>query len=158
MKETLLRTEMNQTLSEKADRLRNEIKDLLPSAQEHDGSRTQDIFYWKDQNGNTLYGGPLLDSAGSGLIAAMELGKVGFEYQIGIFGRLLMNIQGWGWNLAIFAETRPIRNDLHKIYLVPLSDDATIMPGGRMKEGCFTFIEANPSLSPGAPVIFIALA
>ncbi|KAJ5244600.1 hypothetical protein N7489_004696 [Penicillium chrysogenum] len=130
---------MNQPLTEKADRLRKKIKILLPEAQERDPDQKQTIFYSKDKYGNTLYGGTSLGIMASELVAAMELGE------------------GWGWTLVVFSETRPIINELGKIYLVPLSDDAVINPGGTLKEGFFRFIKDEPSLSAGAPVLFIAL-
>ncbi|KAF3009294.1 hypothetical protein E8E15_002535 [Penicillium rubens] len=136
---TSIQTEMNQPLTEKADRLQKKIKSLLPEAQERDPDQTQSIFYSKDKYGNTLYGGTSLGIAASEFVAAMELGE------------------GWGWTVVVFSETRPIVNELGKIYLVPLSGDAAINPGGTLKEGSFRFIKDEPKLSSGAPVLFIAI-
>ncbi|KAL5040777.1 hypothetical protein BDW71DRAFT_212788 [Aspergillus fruticulosus] len=67
-----------------------------------------------------------------------------------------MNIgEGWGWNLGHFSVPKPIQNKYNQMYLVPLSKEIILTPGGPLKEGTYTFTTTEPTLSPSATVIFL---
>lgn len=63
------------------------------------------------------------------------------------FCRRLINRQGRGRTFADFIQTRIIRDELRNIYLSPLFGNANITIGGAIKEGVFTLIEEQDSLS-----------
>lgn len=63
-------------LTENAERLRQEIKSLLPDARECDRNEPGDISFSKDRQGNTLYAGAVLKAKVEGLVREMKIGEV----------------------------------------------------------------------------------
>ncbi|KAJ5494360.1 hypothetical protein N7463_010447 [Penicillium fimorum] len=77
----------------------------------------------EDGNGNKVYDGILLNKKVTELIKQMDLGE-GY----------------WGWSLAYFFQSRPLINKFSRMWLVPLSEKATITPGVALEEGFCTLI------------------
>jgi hypothetical protein len=64
---------------------------------------------------------------------------------------------GLGLEPRCFSRNSHIINTSRKIYLVPISGDAVNNSGKTIKEGSFAFMEDEPSLGSGIPILFIAL-
>ncbi|BCR83538.1 uncharacterized protein ACHE_10940A [Aspergillus chevalieri] len=136
---------MNRPLSEAAEVLRMKIKEMIPGAVEYDKSQLddksqppKDIVFRKVGGGIKLYSGETLGILASHLVNEMNLGE------------------GWGWNLAHFSEPKPIINNSKRMYLVPLSEGASLTPGGLLPEKSYTYITDQPTISSDTTVIFIA--
>ena len=67
----------------------------------------------------------------------------------------LTSYQGWGYRLVYFWKPTKLINDRKQGYLIPLSKDITLTPGGLLHEGFYTYITNDPTLSSGATAIFI---
>ncbi|CAI7599321.1 unnamed protein product [Penicillium viridicatum] len=139
---------MSQQLSPAAEILRQEIKKLITEASSGKPKPGENAtnFYEQDANGNRTYDGSLYERKVSLLMEAMELGK------------------GWGWSLAYFSQPRPIINKFKRMWLVPLSENATITPAEApsteqykaLTEGYRTFVGDQPILNSPSTVIFVA--
>lgn len=133
--------EMNRPLSEAAEIFRIQIKKIIPRAVEDKSQpddESQPIVFRKVGGGIKLYSGEELGILASRLVNEMKLGE------------------GWGWNLAHFSEPKPIINNSKRMYLVPLSEGASLTPGGLLPEKSYTYITDQPTISSDTTVIFIA--
>ncbi|PYI23209.1 hypothetical protein BO99DRAFT_409558 [Aspergillus violaceofuscus CBS 115571] len=129
---------MNHPLSKAANALREQIKEMIPeTATEEDKKGTPKATASIDMEGNKTYSSVQLHSLVLKMVKEMEIGE------------------GWGWNLGHFVVTKAIRNKYNQMYLVPLSEETILTPGGPLKEGTYTFTTAEPTLSPYATVIFV---
>ncbi|KAJ5186452.1 hypothetical protein N7449_011216 [Penicillium cf. viridicatum] len=135
-------------LSPVAESLRQQIKDMITDAtpKPPKSQYNEPTVFEEDANGNKVYDGILLDGKVSELIKQMNLGE------------------GWGWSLANFMQSRPLINKFSRMWLVPLSENAIITPGVAsretpevvLREGFYTLIVDQPTLSLDSTVIFIA--
>ncbi|GKZ63475.1 hypothetical protein AnigIFM49718_011883 [Aspergillus niger] len=129
---------MNYPLSKEANALREQIKEMIPeTATEEDKKGTLKATASIDTEGNKTYSSVQLHSLVLKMVKEMDIGE------------------GWGWNLGHFSVPKPIRNKYNQMYLVPLSEETILTPGGPLKEGTYTFTTTEPTLSPNATVIFV---
>ncbi|KAL5366501.1 hypothetical protein BJX96DRAFT_35712 [Aspergillus floccosus] len=128
---------MNKPLPEDAERLRRQIKEMIPQTRSRNTHAPTASVLGIDREGSTAYGGE-------------ELGKL-----VNPLVKTIVTEEGWGWNVGHIPKSQPVINVNGRMYIVPLSDNATISPGGAIKEGSYTYITDSPSLSSNATAIFI---
>ncbi|KAJ5608656.1 hypothetical protein N7528_009223 [Penicillium herquei] len=105
--------------SSSIDKVLQQIKDNIAGAVPKTDLPQDDgiTFYVEDQNGIRAFEGAPLEDKVPQLVALLKLGE------------------GLTWSLAHFSQPRPIRNKFSRMWLVPLSDNAIITPGGPLKKG-----------------------
>ncbi|CAI7657637.1 unnamed protein product [Penicillium palitans] len=129
-----------QELPEAAERIRKEIKGMIPeTAILADQPSENQAKILNDENGTKAYGGDSL----AGKISRLT-GKMG----IGI---------GWRFRLVYWSEPTKLLNDRQQGYLIPLKD-ITLTPGGTLRERYYAEVTNEPLLSSGAAAIFIVPA
>ena len=63
--------------------------------------------------------------------------------------------QVWGWHLVHFSNSTELQNDREQGFLIPLSEDITLTPGGVLKEEFYIYITTEPVVSSGSTAILI---
>ncbi|KAJ5084775.1 hypothetical protein NUU61_009354 [Penicillium alfredii] len=123
-----------------AEDVRKEIKGIIPetSTSSHQAAEIEPKIR---KDGNKTYLGDWLANKISFLKKEMHIGDA-----IG---------DGWGWHLVYFSNSTELQNDRKQGFLVPLSEEITLTPGGVLQEGFYMNITTEPVVSSGATAIFI---
>ncbi|KAJ5330529.1 hypothetical protein N7476_000312 [Penicillium atrosanguineum] len=117
----------SQKLPLAAEEIRKEIKTLIP----------QITTVEEDENGNKKFGGDALLVLISRMKAALEIDVT------------------WEGRLRYWSKSTKL--DLRKQgYLIPLSDEVQVNPGGVLPGGSFIQVNNEPVLGAGATTLFIA--
>lgn len=163
---------MSNPLSSKAEDLRQEIKALVAQAtlklkkseevvaqattKSETPEQDQPASFTENVDGDKIYEGKLFEEKVSRLMNELALGKVwigGISFNIP--NVCLTRLQGWGWGLAYLSHSRPIANKFSYMYLISLSEGASINPGGNLVEGTSHFVTDKAILSSDSTTIFV---
>lgn len=145
---------MNKLLPEDAERLRRQIKEMIPQTRSGNSHAPTASVLGIDREGSTAYGGEELGKLVNPLVKTIVTEEVCCSIWRWLLW-ILIPLKGWGWNVGHIPKSQPLINVNGRMYIVPLSDNATISPGGAIKEGSYTYITDSPSLSSNATAIFI---
>ncbi|KAJ5302293.1 hypothetical protein N7508_007156 [Penicillium antarcticum] len=128
-----------------AESIRKSIKELIPETATSPSHLVEDqgSISHETKNGNKTYRGELLAEKVSLLTEQL---RIAGNLQIG---------RDWRWHLVHFSEDTKLENARKSGYLVILSNNITLTPGGILEERFYTYITNEPVLSAGATVIFI---
>ncbi|KAJ6004712.1 hypothetical protein N7540_011208 [Penicillium herquei] len=127
-------------LSLKANSIRKEIKQIIAHATPKGttAQNGQDVVYKEDDLGNRSFEGKRLSEKVTQFMNEIGRGE------------------GWRWNLAYFPKPKtPIINESSQMYIVPLSEEVNIIPGGDVAEGTIKCVPDTPVLSLPSTILFI---
>ncbi|CAG8092702.1 unnamed protein product [Penicillium nalgiovense] len=130
-------------LTRAAEDARKEIAEIIPETTTLPNQPLEtlaEVIEEDKQNGYKVYGGELL---------ATKIGQLASKMNIGIGA-------GWRWRLVYWSKRSIIlRNEHKRGYLIPLSEDITLNPGGVLGVGFYAYIDNEPTLSQGTAAITI---
>ncbi|KAK9546937.1 hypothetical protein V6Z77_009163 [Aspergillus fumigatus] len=126
---------MSLPLGAKAEKLRKEIKQMIPETAMEGKAMLEDTDRLTSADGRVLYSGAVLHNKVAELRKELRISDdVGFSV----------------WH---FTVGRPIFNGPSSMYIVPLSDKCRIIPGDPLTEGTCLHITDEPLLSPDSTFI-----
>lgn len=126
---------MNRHLKPEAEKIRKEIKEMIPETATEDNSNLKKVDCLRSDDGRVMYVGELLANKVVTLRHYLSLGS------------------DWGWTLWHFPAARELINKDSSMYLVPLSGSASVPQDGSLTEGSFICTTNNSMLSPGTTVL-----
>ncbi|OJJ79277.1 uncharacterized protein ASPGLDRAFT_52730 [Aspergillus glaucus CBS 516.65] len=126
---------MNRHLKPEAEKIRKEIKEMIPETATEDNSNLEKADCLRSDDGRVMYAGEALANKVVTLRHYLGLGS------------------DWGWTLWHFPAANELINKNSSMYLIPLSGSANIPEGGSLTEGSFMLITNNPIVRSGATVI-----
>ncbi|QRD90593.1 hypothetical protein F9C07_2159023 [Aspergillus flavus] len=130
---------MSQKLSPDAEAIRQKIKAIILEINNHENStRTkEELSILGTTESDITYGGTLLRRRVSDLVGKMNIAE---DYIL---------------TVTHFLKPTTIRPS--KRYVIALSDEVIITPGGKLEEGSYTLMQDEFDISPGASVVFVTL-
>ncbi|OQE00060.1 hypothetical protein PENVUL_c059G02916 [Penicillium vulpinum] len=134
--DTALRMESHK-LSPAAENIRHEITQMISETAAIQYTGTRAIFLGEDEQGVKAYGGRILARKISLLTEEMNIDS------------------SWKWRVAYWSNRTKLLNILKQGYLIPLSKDIQLDPGGILQAGYYIQVINEPWLSSGAAAILI---
>ncbi|KAJ6047296.1 uncharacterized protein N7446_007575 [Penicillium canescens] len=122
-----------------AEKIRNEIREMIPETATLTDQpvKAQAELLHKDENGNKIYGGNLFTEKAARLKQHMEID------------------QNWTERLVYWSKPTKLVNQRKQGYLIPLSEDIILQPGGPLQGGFGFRVTNEPILSSGAAVFIM---
>ena len=139
-------------LPDEAEQIRKEIKEMVPETASKPPEVQAELIH-KDNNGNKRYGGGLLEGKISRLKEILKIEEV--SVSVDFSEHLIDCTQHWDGRLRYWSKPTKLVNDRKEGYLIPLSDDINVNPGGKLQGGWYIQVTNEPILSSGAAAIFI---
>lgn len=140
-------------LSEAAVTICNQIREMIPETATSTNQRGEDQaeLMHEDENGNKIYGGKLLKERAAQLKEDMKIDQVSTS---SISQYFTNGIQDWTERLVYWSKPTKLVNHGKQGYLIPLSEDIVLQPGGPLEGNNGFRVTNEPILSSGT-VLFI---
>ncbi|KAE8421459.1 hypothetical protein BDV36DRAFT_280765 [Aspergillus pseudocaelatus] len=126
---------MSCPLDAKAEKIRREIKQMIPETATGDDNATEKADSLRSTDGRIMYAGGALGKKAIELRDHLGLGKE------------------LGWTIWGFTIARDMANETRSMYIVPLSSGSSLASGESLTEGHLVHNTDKLKLSPGATVI-----
>ncbi|KAB8265977.1 hypothetical protein BDV32DRAFT_69 [Aspergillus pseudonomiae] len=126
---------MRRPLSADAEKIRGEIKEMIRETATEKQTYSKKVDRLRSDDGRIMYAG---DALSKKVVELRDLLSIGTEF---------------GWTVWHFPTAEDLINENNSMYLVPLSSDSTITPGGPLTEGYLIHITDKQTLSSCATII-----
>lgn len=141
-------------LSEQAATICNQIREMIPETATlpNQPGKDQAELMHEDENGNKIYGGKLLTERAARLKEHMKIDQVSARFISQYFTN---GIQDWTERLVYWTKPTKLLNQRKQGYIIPLSKDIVLQPGGPLEANNGFRVTNERILSSGAALFIM---